>query len=56
MVNQAKCNMWCVKCKHHMTGSVVYNHPGGAEIIASIGGPGSDIINEGLKLNTIGGQ
>ena len=28
-------------------------HPGVAEISAPVGGPGSDIINEGLKLYTI---
>ena len=31
-------------------------HPGAAEIIEPVGGPGSDIMNEGLKLNTIGRQ
>ncbi len=31
-------------------------HPGVAGIIAPVGGPGSDIINEGLKLYTIGRQ
>ena len=28
----------------------------GTEITAPDGGPGSDIINRGLKLQTIGGQ
>ncbi len=32
------------------------NHPGVVEIIAPVGSQGSDITNEGLKLQTIGGQ
>ncbi len=31
-------------------------HPWLTEIPAPDGGPGSDITNEGLKLQTIGGQ
>ncbi len=32
------------------------SHPWLTEIPAPDGGPGSDITNEGLKLQTIGGQ
>ena len=43
------------QCKEISTCNAI-SHPGLAEIPALDGGPGSDVIKEGLKLETIGGQ
>ena len=51
--NMIKTNMALI-VHHHF--ALFANHPWLTEILAPNVGPGSDITNEGLKLQTIGGQ
>ncbi len=50
--------LWCFYWNKAWTvakdSSIFHSHPGVAENIAPVGGPGSDITNEGLKLDNRG--